>query len=76
MIKTVVAAAGILAFGAATVGAGAASAASHPVVVHTDYIGNYATYEACAADGASPRTGGTQWTCTQASDGSWDLVTS
>lgn len=38
------------------------------------YIGHYVTYEACAADGNSPKTGGTQWECVQA-DGGWDLYT-
>ncbi|MQY26727.1 hypothetical protein [Nocardia aurantia] len=73
MIKTLVAA-GILGAAVATAGVGVASA--RPVVVHSDYIGNYATPEACAADGASPKTGGSQYQCTQAQDGTWDLVTS
>ncbi|QIS09228.1 hypothetical protein [Nocardia arthritidis] len=45
-------------------------------IAHADYIGNYATLEACQADGNSPKTGGTQWECRYAQDGvSFDLYT-
>lgn len=40
-----------------------------------NYIGNYATYEACSADGASPKTGGSEWECEEQNDGTWDLYT-
>lgn len=43
-------------------------------VANAEWIGNYATYEACAADGNSPKTGGTHWECVQVADG-WDLHT-
>ncbi|WP_431967352.1 hypothetical protein [Nocardia sp. bgisy134] len=36
------------------------------------YIGTYATFEACRADGVSPSTGGYYWECVEAWDG-WDL---
>ncbi|MEV6428841.1 hypothetical protein [Nocardia sp. NPDC051463] len=62
--KTAIAA-GIFALGALAAGTGAANA---------EFIGNYATYEACAADGDSPRTGGTQWQCVEVANG-WDLHT-
>lgn len=51
---------------------GDSGSGSHP----RTYIGNYATYAACSADGASPITGGSEWECEQQSDGSWDLYTS
>ncbi|MFQ6393210.1 hypothetical protein ACLMAJ_07140 [Nocardia sp. KC 131] len=63
-IKTAIAA-GIFAIGAVATGAGVATA---------EYIGNYATYEACAADGDSPKTGGTEWQCVEV-PGGWDLHT-
>ncbi|KZM74945.1 hypothetical protein AWN90_23320 [Nocardia terpenica] len=66
-IRSVVAA-GALALGVVAVGAGVAQADT--------YIGNYATYEACQADGESPKTGGDRWECRQQNDGSWDLYTS
>ncbi|MEV6273711.1 hypothetical protein [Nocardia sp. NPDC051832] len=63
-IKTAIAA-GLFALGAVAAGAGVANAT---------YIGTYATYEACAADGQSWYTGGTQWECLAYNDG-WDLHT-
>ncbi|WP_330251007.1 hypothetical protein OG874_33140 [Nocardia sp. NBC_00565] len=36
------------------------------------YYRTYATYNACAADGASPKTGGNYWQCVQTYSG-WDL---
>ncbi|WP_063042830.1 hypothetical protein [Nocardia pseudovaccinii] len=36
------------------------------------YYGTYATSKACAADGASPRTGGNYWKCVQTYNG-WEL---
>lgn len=65
-------AAGMFALGAVAAGTGVASAA--PAPMHTEFIGNYATYEACAADGNSPKTGGTQWECREVVGG-WDLYT-
>ncbi|MFQ6328785.1 MULTISPECIES: hypothetical protein [unclassified Nocardia] len=62
--KTAIAA-GIFALGAIAAGSGVANA---------EFIGNYATYEACAADGNSPKTGGTQWQCVEVAEG-WDLHT-
>ncbi|MFE7796072.1 hypothetical protein [Nocardia sp. NPDC057440] len=62
--KTAIAA-GIFALGVVAAGTGVANA---------EFIGNYATYEACAADGDSPRTGGTQWQCVEVANG-WDLHT-
>ncbi|MEV6361306.1 hypothetical protein [Nocardia asteroides] len=69
-IKSVIAAS-FLAVGAV---AGAGTAAAAPAVLHTGFVGNYATYEACAADGASPVTGGLQWECVEVVGG-WDLYT-
>ncbi|MFD6453698.1 MULTISPECIES: hypothetical protein [unclassified Nocardia] len=57
---------------ASVAGAGLASAA--PAVLHTGFVGSYATFEACAADGASPTTGGAQWECVEVAGG-WDLYT-
>ncbi|WP_227998714.1 hypothetical protein [Nocardia australiensis] len=65
-------AAGVFAIGTVAAGVGIAAAAPAPML--TEFIGNYASYEACAADGNSPRTGGTQWECIQVADG-WDLHT-
>ncbi|MFI9506547.1 hypothetical protein [Nocardia sp. NPDC052566] len=63
-IKSAIAAS-VFVIGALAAGTGIANAA---------WIGNYATYDGCAADGNSPKTGGTQWECVQAGDG-WDLYT-
>ncbi|MFD0365740.1 hypothetical protein ACFQZZ_30255 [Nocardia sp. GCM10030253] len=63
-IKTALVA-GVFVLGAVAAGTGVASA---------EFIGNYATYEACAADGNSPRTGGTEWQCVEVAGG-WDLHT-
>ncbi|RJO72261.1 hypothetical protein D5S18_24205 [Nocardia panacis] len=52
----------------------AAALAAGTGIAHADYIGNYATYDACEADGNSPKTGGTHWECRPAGDG-WDLFT-
>ncbi|MGV9616617.1 hypothetical protein [Nocardia xishanensis] len=70
-IKSAIAAV-TLTLGAVAAGAGVAAAA--PAPLHTPFIGNYATYEACAADGNSPKTGGTQWECVEVANG-WDLYT-
>lgn len=69
-IKSVIAATVIAA--ASVAGAGVASAAPAPML--SGFVGNYATYEACAADGASPSTGGAQWECVEVIGG-WDLYT-
>ncbi|MFC9892243.1 hypothetical protein ACFVMC_00995 [Nocardia sp. NPDC127579] len=57
--------AGMFALGAVAASTGVANAV---------FIGNYATYEGCVADGNSPLTGGTQWECVPVGDG-WDLHT-
>ncbi|MGY4100295.1 hypothetical protein ACW2Q0_12180 [Nocardia sp. R16R-3T] len=54
---------------AAVVGVSTAATAS---AATSYYYGTYATYTACAADGASPATGGYYWECDETYSG-WDL---
>ncbi|MFE6922419.1 hypothetical protein ACFVAV_15365 [Nocardia sp. NPDC057663] len=69
-IKTAIAVSAIT-LGSIAAGAGLATAAP---LAHTGWVGNYATFEACAADGNSPITGGSQWECVEVIGG-WDLYT-
>lgn len=62
----------VLAIGALALGGGTATAAA--VRAQDAWVGSYATYEACAADGASASTGGTVWQCVEVVGG-WDLYT-
>ncbi|WP_159924529.1 MULTISPECIES: hypothetical protein [Nocardia] len=72
-------AAGLLATAAVAGVSTAASASAAPVyqdvAYNGTYIGTYATFEACRADGISPSTGGYYWECIETYDG-WDLYIS
>ncbi|WP_067842671.1 hypothetical protein [Nocardia lijiangensis] len=69
-------AAGLLATAAVAGVSTAATASAAPTYQAASYggtyIGTYATFEACRADGVSPSTGGYYWECVEVWEG-WDL---
>ncbi|MFI7664535.1 hypothetical protein [Nocardia sp. NPDC049526] len=63
----------LIAGGLLTIAAVAGVSAAGTASAATGYFyGTYATRAACAADGASPKTGGNYWQCVQTHSG-WDL---
>ncbi|MEV6324380.1 hypothetical protein AB0M45_24810 [Nocardia sp. NPDC051787] len=74
-IKSILAA-GLLAIAAVAGVSTAASASAVPgyqeVAYGGTYVGTYATFDACRADGISPSTGGYYWECVE-TYGGWDL---